>query len=208
MLDKHTNLATALLGAIKARGLDGLYNTEEEALSGKGDQAAVVRLIQGPKGTAADKLRLALVQILAAEAAPSEADVRELSDALAVGAGRRGAAGGRALRALCGWQRVRLAARWIRCWRALTGLLRAFAPPAQAAGADMTALSYVARLRRNRLVGGRTGAGAQGGAPASSGLGGAAGGSNVSGAWGRPFASGSHGFVVWWGADRLAGVVH
>lgn len=61
---------------------------------------------QGPRGSAADKLRLALVQLLAAEVPPSEAELQELTSAL------------------------------------------------HAAGvADTTAVTYVARLRRNRLVG-------------------------------------------------------
>jgi hypothetical protein len=48
VLDKHTNLATALLGAIKERGLDALVAAEEEAgaAGGKPDWAAVVRLVQ------------------------------------------------------------------------------------------------------------------------------------------------------------------
>jgi hypothetical protein len=66
----------------------------------------VLLSLQGTKGSSADKLRLGLVQLLAAEAAPSEAELQELTGALA------------------------------------------------AAGVpDTTALTYVARLRRNRLVG-------------------------------------------------------
>lgn len=63
-------------------------------------------VLQGAKGSSQDKLRLALVHLLAAEQAPSEAELQELS-------------------------------------AALTG----------AGVADTTALTYVARLRRNRLIG-------------------------------------------------------
>ena len=61
---------------------------------------------QGAKGSPEDKLRLALVHLLAAESAPSEAELQELTAALS-----------------------------------------------SAGVPDTTALVYVARLRRNRLVG-------------------------------------------------------
>lgn len=64
-LDKHTNLATSLLGAIKVRALDQYHSVAEELLTGKADLAAVLRLLNSGKGAPMDKLRLAAVYILA-----------------------------------------------------------------------------------------------------------------------------------------------
>ncbi|KAG1665641.1 hypothetical protein FOA52_011235 [Chlamydomonas sp. UWO 241] len=81
-LDKHTNLATSLLGAIKGRSLDQYHHLAEDLLLGKGDRAAVAKLIQGPKGSAGDKLRLALLWLLAYDGMPSDAELGEMEQAL------------------------------------------------------------------------------------------------------------------------------
>lgn len=44
-IDKHTNLATRLLGEIKARGLDQYYNTEEDLLTGQADLPVIEKLL-------------------------------------------------------------------------------------------------------------------------------------------------------------------
>jgi len=46
VIDKHTNLATALLGAIKARQLDAFYALEEDCLANKADVSAVCKQLQ------------------------------------------------------------------------------------------------------------------------------------------------------------------
>jgi hypothetical protein len=45
-IDKHTNLATRLLGEIKGRGLDQYYNTEEDLLTGQADLPAMEKLLR------------------------------------------------------------------------------------------------------------------------------------------------------------------
>lgn len=68
MIDKHTNLATALLGDIKARSLDGHYNLEDDMLTrGTVDRNALLSVMKG-KGTKDDKLRTAIVYLLSVEA--------------------------------------------------------------------------------------------------------------------------------------------
>jgi hypothetical protein len=97
VLDKHTNLATALLRRIKDRGLDQFYAVEEELVGGQADAAAAARLVSGPAGSAADRLRAALVWLLTCEAAPSEAECGAVEGALE-GAGADMAAWGYAKR--------------------------------------------------------------------------------------------------------------
>ena len=45
-IDKHTNMATALLRQIQARALKQYWDREEDCLHGKPDLAAIERLLQ------------------------------------------------------------------------------------------------------------------------------------------------------------------
>lgn len=45
-IDKHTNLATALLGAIQSRHLNEFYNAEEDMLVGKADLSSLQLLLK------------------------------------------------------------------------------------------------------------------------------------------------------------------
>lgn len=81
MIDKHTNIATALLQEIKARSLDGYYNIEDDMLGrGSVDRNALLTVLKG-KGTKEDKLRTAIVYLLAVEATPA-AEVEAVEGAL------------------------------------------------------------------------------------------------------------------------------
>ncbi|KAM0923414.1 hypothetical protein ACQ4PT_005555 [Festuca glaucescens] len=71
MIDKHTNIATALLARIKERSLDGYYRCENDMLeNGTVDRTMLLSLLSG-KGTKEDKLRLAVTYLLSFEAPPS-----------------------------------------------------------------------------------------------------------------------------------------
>ncbi|CAD6248838.1 unnamed protein product [Miscanthus lutarioriparius] len=67
MIDKHTNIATALLGHIKERSLDEYCDCENDMLTkGTVDRSALLGLLRG-KGTKEDKLRLAVTYLLSFE---------------------------------------------------------------------------------------------------------------------------------------------
>ena len=85
IIDKHTNIATALLSQIKARGLDEYCAIEEDLLVGKGDKAAVMGLLAATgRGTPEDKLRLAVIYVMSrtGDDAMSPADAEALEGAL------------------------------------------------------------------------------------------------------------------------------
>jgi hypothetical protein len=66
IIDKHTNIATALLGEIKSRSLDGFCSMEDEMLSKGSVDKGLLALLKG-KGSKEDKLRLAVVYLLGVE---------------------------------------------------------------------------------------------------------------------------------------------
>uniref|UniRef100_A0ACD5WWH7 Uncharacterized protein n=1 Tax=Avena sativa TaxID=4498 RepID=A0ACD5WWH7_AVESA len=71
MIDKHTNIATALLARIKERSLDTYYDCENDMLvSGTVDWKMLLGLLSG-KGTKEDRLRLAVTYLLSFEAPPA-----------------------------------------------------------------------------------------------------------------------------------------
>ncbi|KAL6883689.1 hypothetical protein ACP4OV_011103 [Aristida adscensionis] len=71
MIDKHTNIATSLLGHIKERSLDGYCDCENDMLvNGTVDRNTLLGLLRG-KGTKEDKLRLAVTYLLSFETPPS-----------------------------------------------------------------------------------------------------------------------------------------
>lgn len=83
IIDKHTNIATALLGNIKQRGLDEYYAIEEDLLVGKGDKVSVMSLLQATgRGSAEDKVRLAIVYTLSATEGITQQDAEEVEGAL------------------------------------------------------------------------------------------------------------------------------
>jgi hypothetical protein len=68
LIDKHTNIATALLKEIKQRGLDEYFSIEEDFCNGKGDWKAALSLLSATgRGSASDKIRLALILLLTSQ---------------------------------------------------------------------------------------------------------------------------------------------
>ncbi|XP_038888733.1 SEC1 family transport protein SLY1-like [Benincasa hispida] len=67
VIDKHTNIATVLLGEIKERSLDSYAKKESEIISRGGiDRSELLSVLRG-KGTKMDKLRFAIMYLISSE---------------------------------------------------------------------------------------------------------------------------------------------
>lgn len=68
VIDKHTNIATSLLGEIKERSLDSYAKKENDMLvRGSIDRNELLSVLRG-KGTKMDKLRFAIIYLISSEA--------------------------------------------------------------------------------------------------------------------------------------------
>eukprot|EP00898_Chlorokybus_atmophyticus_P004670 jgi/Chlat1/5203/Chrsp33S05044 len=84
IIDKHTNIATALLGHIKSRAIDAFCSLEDELFTkGAADMSGLLAAIHpSAKGTPEDKLRLAVVYILCTAEPPSSTDLASIESTL------------------------------------------------------------------------------------------------------------------------------
>ncbi|KAK2989584.1 hypothetical protein RJ640_026912 [Escallonia rubra] len=78
VIDKHTNIATVLLGEIKERSLDSYAKKENDMMiRGSIDRGELLGVLKG-KGTKMDKLRFAIMYLISTESLPqSEVDMVE-----------------------------------------------------------------------------------------------------------------------------------
>ncbi|XP_071710299.1 SEC1 family transport protein SLY1-like [Rutidosis leptorrhynchoides] len=81
VIDKHTNIATALLGEIKERSLDSFAKKEYEMMIRGGiDRGELLAVLKG-KGTKMDKLRFAIMFLISSETLP-QLEVETVENAL------------------------------------------------------------------------------------------------------------------------------
>ncbi|XP_022858404.1 SEC1 family transport protein SLY1-like [Olea europaea var. sylvestris] len=80
VIDKHTNIATALLGEIKERSLDSYAKMESEMMIRGGiDRNELLSMLRG-KGDKMDKLRFAVMYLISTESlSPSEVETVEIA---------------------------------------------------------------------------------------------------------------------------------
>ncbi|KAK4340520.1 hypothetical protein RND71_041982 [Anisodus tanguticus] len=81
VIDKHTNIATALLGEIKERSLDSYAKKENDMMvRGVIDRNELIGALKG-KGTKVDKLRFAIMHLISTESLP-QSEVEMIETAL------------------------------------------------------------------------------------------------------------------------------
>ena len=81
VIDKHTNIATSLLGEIKERSLDSYAKKESDMLVRGGiDRNELLGVLKG-KGSKADKLRFAIIYLITTESMP-QSEVETIEAAL------------------------------------------------------------------------------------------------------------------------------